>query len=339
MTLHAIDDVGDALDAMRAFLLPIDTGKLARLALVALFAAGPATNLSTVQFNASTGGSPASDGPATTALPDLSVLGDPFWPLVAGLAAAAALLALVGLFVGSVMEFVLVESLRRESVSVRRYWGRRWRQGVRLFGFRLVLALFVLGGVGALAAAVVFPGAVGGAPGVSIAVLVLLAPVFVLLALLVGLAYGFTTVFVVPVMVVEDCGVLAAWRRLWSAIAAEPAEFLAYAVLGALLSAVGGVAVGVGVGVAAVALLLPFGVLGAAGFLLLSTVGPIGGAVLLVVGVAFGVAVLAAFALAKAAVVTYLRYYALFVLGDVDAELDLVPERRAAVRGEAEPAG
>jgi hypothetical protein len=42
--------------------------------------------------------------------------------------------------------------------------------------------------------------------------------------------------------------------------------------------------------------------------------------------------VVAVAALVQVPVVTYFRYYALLVLGDTDADLDLIPERRRAVR-------
>ncbi|QLG60369.1 hypothetical protein HUG12_00810 [Halorarum salinum] len=133
------------------------------------------------------------------------------------------------LLVGSIMEFVLVESLRNEEVLVRRYWGDRWRQGVRLFGFRLVVRLLVLGSLAVLAALVVVPAAVGGGPGpgapvggVGVLAVLLLLPTFLVLALVVGLVDGFTTVFVVPVIVLEGVGVLDGWRRLWPTIVAHP---------------------------------------------------------------------------------------------------------------------
>jgi len=334
MPLHAIEDVDDAIAATRAFLWPIEARKWARLALVVLFAVGPGTNLSTVQFNAPTGGGTVPDGPVTgpDGAIDPSVVDESVWLVVGVVVAAALLLGLLFLLVGSVTEFVLVESLRRESVSVRAYWGRRWRQGLRLFAFRLVLALFLVGGVAAAVALVAFPAVFGGAPELSFAAVLLLLPAAVLVAVALGLVHGFTTAFVVPVMVLEDCGVLAAWGRLWSAIAANPVQFLAYAVVGFLLSVAGGIVVGVAVGVAAAALLIPFGVLGLLAFLLLTVAGPVGIAAFVVLGLLFVLAVLAAVALVQVPVITYLRYYALLVLGDVDDELDLIPERRAAIR-------
>ncbi|MDX1747968.1 MAG: hypothetical protein R3324_18710, partial [Halobacteriales archaeon] len=267
MPLYALEDLDDALDATRAFLWPIDRSRWIKLALVAFFVGGPGANVNTFQYNVpSDGGSPSGG------IPPLQDIGPRIWLVVGAVVAALLLIALVFALVGSIMEFVLVESLRRETVSVREYWGKRWRQGVRLFGFRLVVGLVVLGSVAVLAALFLLPvavrtGAIGGVPsgGFSILAFLLLLPVVVVLAILVGLINGFTTVFVVPIMVLEDCGVLAGWRRLWPTIVADPWQYLAYAVVGFVLGIAGGVLVALVVGVTALVLLIPFGILGAIG--------------------------------------------------------------------------
>lgn len=339
MPLYALEDVDDAVAATKAFLLPVDRTRWAKLALVAFFAAGPGVNANLFQFNAP---ADAGVGVPPGGLPSLPEFGPRVWLLVALVVAATLLLGALFLLVGSIMEFVLVESLRHEEVAIRRYWGERWRQGVRLFGFRLVLGLLTFGGAAVLAALFVVPllfdvGPGIGVPGIGLSVVafVLLLPVVAVLALLVGLLNGFTTVFVVPVMIVEDCGVLAGWRRLWPTITGDPGQFLAYAVVGFVLSIAGGILAAIAVGVAAVLLLIPFGVLGAIGFGLFTVVPPLGVGVLAVVGLLFGLSVLVAVALAQVPVVTYLRYYAMLVLGDVDPELDLVGERRVAIRVES----
>ncbi|QLG60370.1 hypothetical protein HUG12_00815 [Halorarum salinum] len=102
-----------------------------------------------------------------------------------------------------------------------------------------------------------------------------------------------------------------------------------------MLTALGGILVAIAVAVAALLLLIPFGILGAVGVLLLTAVPPLGAGVLAVVGLLFALATLVVVALARVPVVTYLRYYALLVLGDVDERLDLVPKRRAAIRSHA----
>lgn len=83
-------------------------------------------------------------------------------------------------------------------------------------------------------------------------------------------------------------------------------------------------------------LLIPFGILGAPEFVLLTVARPFGLGVLAVVGLLFGLSVLVVVAFLPVPVVAYLRYYALLVLGDADGDLDLVPERRTAIRAAEE---
>lgn len=327
MALYALENLDDALDATRAFLWPFDRSTWVKLAVVVFFVGGPGANLNLFQYNV-----PADQGPPGGEFPTPPDVGANVVLLAVAAIALALVVGLVFLLVGSVMEFVLVESLRRETVEIRRYWGERWRQGARLFGFRAVVALLVLGSVAVLAALVLLPVVAQTGAGPSIVGFLLLLPVVFVLALVVGLVNGFTTVFVVPVMIREDCGVVAGWRRLWPTITANLWEYLAYAVAGFVLNIVGGVLVAIGVGVAVLVLLIPFGILGALGFAVFSVVQSFGIGLLLVVGLLFGLSVLAVAALVQVPVVTYLRYYALLVLGDIDADLDLVSERRAAIR-------
>ena len=359
MSLAALEDVDDALDATRALLWPIDRSRWLKLALVALLVGGPGTGLNLNLGGGGGGGAPApapgpgappAGGPGELALPEPGVSG----LLVIGALVAVVLAVALGLvLVGSIMEFVLVESLRRESVTLRRYWSERWRQGVRLFGFRVALGALVLGGLAVLAAVVVLPvlgvgsglgpvpAAIPGALGLLGLVLVL--PALVLVGLLVALVDGFTTAFVVPVMVLEDGGVLAGWRRLWPTLVASPWQYLAYAVLAFVLSLVGGIVVAILTVLGAVVLAVPFGLLAAVGIGLTAVVGPAGVVLIVAAALLFGLGVLAVVALAQVPVVTYLRYYALLVLGDVAPDLDPIPERRAAIRadgaGEADDGG
>ena len=333
MALYALDDLDDALDATRAFLWPVDLATWAKLALVALFIGGPGANANTFQYNV-----PAGEGPFPREVvpPDLgpveAVVGDAgVWALIAGLLLVGLLIALAFALVGSVMEFVFVESLRRETVDLRAFWTRRWRQGLRLFGFRLVVGLFVLGGLALVGGLAVLVGGPMGA-GTIAALVLLLLPILLVMGIVVGLVSGFTTVFVVPIMVLEDCGVLAGWRRLWPTIAADPAQYLAYAIAGFVLSIAGGIVVAIATGVGALVLLVPFGVLGAIGFGLLSVVPAVGWVVVAVAAILFVLAVVVVAAVAQVPVQVYLRYYALFVLGDTNETFDLVPEQRAAVR-------
>jgi hypothetical protein len=343
MSLHAVENLDDALDATRALLWPVDRSRWLKLALVAFFVGTPGAGLNGGQFNVPTGGGEAPPGgvPGPDAMPS-PVEFQNVLLVVGAVVAVALVLGLLFLLVGSIMEFVLVESLRRESVTVRQYWGERWRQGLRLFGFRVVVSLVVLGSAVVLGALFVLPAVLGGGPAVRSGALgvlaaLLLLPVVAVLAVLVGLVEGFTTVFVVPVMVLEDCGVLAGWRRLWPTITAHPWQYAAYVLLSVVLSIAGGILVALVGGVAVLVLLIPFGILAALGVAVFSVFEPLGVGILALVGVLFVVVVAVVFALAQVPVVAYLRYYALLVLGDVEAALDLIPERRAAIRAASAP--
>lgn len=326
MTLYAADSIDDAFAATRQFLLPFSLGRWAKLALVALFI-GTGTGAPTTDFNASAPGDGSDvDFDPSTALPDDVLL------VAAILVGAAVLLGLVWGIVGSIMEFVFVESLRSGDVTLRRYWGRWWRAGLRLFGFRLALGVAALALVGGWLALVLVPLLTGGDPAGSIALFVLALPLVIALSLAIAAVNQFTTVFVVPIMIQTDAGVLAAWRQLWPSIRAEWKQYLAYILFGIALTIGAGLVVGMILGVALIAVLVPLGGIALLLFLTGSLSSTAGLVALGLVVVAFLAVMAVAWAFVQVPVVTYLRYYALLVLGDIEPSFDLIPDRRAAIR-------
>ncbi|MFB6301836.1 MAG: hypothetical protein ABEH78_03100 [Haloferacaceae archaeon] len=333
MTLYAVDAIDDALDATRAFLWPCDRGRWARLALVALFVGGGG-GFSPLQFPGSTPSGPGSGtGPPGMPGPDaLPSVGGAELAAIVGVVAVVVLFALGFALVGAVMEFVLVESLRQEAVGLRRYWREHWRRGVRLFGFRIGLGLLTLGVAGLLAALFFAPVLLGEGGGLSVALLALVIPAFLLVAVVSGIVGGFTTVFVVPIMLLEERGLLAAWRRFWPTMTGQWRQYAAYAVLGWVLQLVAGIAAGVATLLAALVIAIPLGVVGLVGAGLLAVVEVAGWAVIAVAALLFVLALAALSLLVAVPVRTFLRYYALFVLGDTNEAFDVIPERRRAVR-------
>lgn len=337
MSWRAIDALADARTETSELLLPFDAGTWFRLALVAVFV-GAGTGNASVSVN--TGGSVSAGGPEFV-LSDLPG-GFPFDgvpPLdpsalpgqrtlllaVAGLAAVGLLLAAAFALVASTMEFVLVSGLADREIRIRGPFVRQFRKGVRLFGFKVgvvALAVLVVGGPLALVAL----------GGVALGPELLLAAVPVVLlgvavALCVAFVLRFTADFVVPTMLVEDCGVLAGWRRFVSALRPEWEEFALYLLVRFALGIVAGALFAGGVLFLAVLLALPF-VLAAGAVVAASAlaggVTPLSAALLVVVGLCYAAAVAVASAVLLAPVVTFFRYYALYVLGGVDPDLDLV---------------
>ncbi len=324
MTLYAVDDVADAVAATRAFLLPFDPSRWLRLALVVLFVGGgvgvPQLSGGAPDAGASVGGSPTPPSLDGTTL------------ALVGLGAAVVVcLVLAVLFVRSTMAFVFVASLRRESVALRRDWRANWRRGVRLLGFRLALGAVALAAAALLVGLAAAP-VLAGVPVGSAVVLLVAVPALVVLAVGAGLAGGFTTAFVVPVMLVDDCGPLAAWRRLWPILTAGWRQYAAYAVGAFALRFVAGLLATVATTLAALALAIPLGLVALGGVVLLGVVETLGWVVVGTAVVLFVVSLVLVSLLVAVPVQTFRRYYDLLVLGDTDRSLDVIAERRRALR-------
>lgn len=329
MALHAIDDVGDAIDATREFLFPFELRRWLKLAVVAFFIGG-GFNLPSGQVGGS-GGTPQ-PGPGTGGIDIPASLPVDAVAIIAIVVAVAVLLALVFGIIGSVMEFVFIESMRNDEVRIRQYWSDRWRQGLRLFGFRVILGLpllvLVFGWMALFFLSAFRPIS---QPELSITVFLLGLPVLFIVGLAFAVVYSFTTFFVVPLMIQEDSGVLAGWRRLWSSIKREPKQYLAFAVIGAVLTFVVGFVVSIAVGLAALIVLIPFAIVGAIVYVALSF-STAGTALLGLLAVLFALLMLVVWALVQVPVASFLRYYALLVLGDIDSSFDIIPDQREAVR-------
>ncbi len=337
MTLYALDDIEDAIDATRELLWPFQRGRWLRLAVVVFFAGG-AGGFNPFQFTGSgTPSTPDGPTPPPSTTPDLPSLGGPEIAIIATIVAVVLLLFLGFLFVGSVMEFIFVRSLREEHVTIRGYWRDHWRQGSRLFGFRLVLTLFTLGIVVGVLVAVFAPLFLSGNVA-ALGLLVVAIPVLILVALVSGILNGFTTMFVVPVMLLEGRGVVTSWRRFWPTVRGQWKQYLAYLFMSVVLTLAGGILTALVMLVAALVVGIPLAILGLVGGFLLS-VSHIVGWVLIGVAVAlFVVAMFVLTLLVAVPVQTFLRYYALLVLGDTNEAFDVIPERRRALR-EPEPQG
>lgn len=335
MALHALDDVDDAIDATRSLLFPVEFKQWLKLAFVAFFIGGPAGNIASSSFNGSGG---EVDIPI---LPDFPAMAGDI-PRVGGLVIAivaiAVFIGLAFVLIGSVMEFVFVESIRTKRVRVLEIWADRWGQGVRLFAFRVAMGLVfaaIVGGVAAFLLAPVLMGPVG--PSLSIVGIVLLIPVVLAIGLLGALVYTFTTMFVVPIMLVRDCGVLAGWASLLASIRSSPWQYAAFALVGFILNIAAGIVVGIVIVIPAFVLLLPVAPVAFAGFALLQG-SPVAGVVILVfVALVYITGLLAVAAVVQVPVIGFLRYYAMLVLGDIEPDLDPLPDIRGEIRsGEAD---
>lgn len=328
MALHAVENLGDAYAVTRNFLIPLDIRRWLKLAVVVFFIGG-GMNFPSFQYNMP--GTP--EQIPENGLP--SVIPSDIMTIVAAAVVVAVVLALVFTIVGAIMEFVFVESLRADDINIRQYWSRRWRQGLRLFGFRIAIGLPVLGvflGWMVLSVAPFLTGT--GDPFVPIGVFLLGIPLLFLLGVIYALISGFMTVFVVPLMIKDETGVVAGWRRLWPSVKAEWKQYLAYAVVSFVLTLALGFLASFVLGIAALVLFLPLAGVGFTIYATVSLSSTVGLVSLGILAVFFVAVMVLLWALAQVPVLTYLRYYALLVLGDINDAFDIIPEQREAVRSE-----
>lgn len=341
MTLSALRSVGDAIDATRSFMLPLSVRRWGTLAVVVFFMGTPGTPLpASPQFFDPTlwrgpeqafEAAPAPNGGVRDAI-GFEVFDPATWPqwLVATLLALA-VLWIAYQVLGVLMRFVVVEALSRDAVWLREDGRAHLGDALRVFGFRVGLTLLAAPVVLVLLAAVAPIGPVtvdGWAAGVA-------GAIGAAIGILAWLVDAVTRQFVVPTMLRTDGGVLAAWRRFWAVLTDAWQEYVAYALVRTALGVGVGLAAAIGVGVAlalggvVVATLVAIVVVVAGG---LGGIGTLGAVLVAALVIGFACYALAAYAAISAPFQVYLWTYALFVLGDTDADLDLVPEFRAAAR-------
>lgn len=349
MTWYATSDIDDAFDATKRFLFPFDGWRWLKLAIVAFFlggAGGGGLNFPSGAGNVdapSDGGQgqgvglapPSNSGEVAVTggggeLGGFGGFSDAELALLVGIVGFVLLLALAFAVVGAVMEFVLLDALRTNEVHLRRYFTGRLGKGVRLFAFRFVIGALLVVVVGALVVGgfLVTEGGAGLGSGAALAFAVGV-PLVVVLAVVGAVTLGLTTEFVAPVMVAEDVGVLAGWRRFWSVLTSQWKQYGLYLVLRLILAIAVGIAAALVTAIAVVALAIALAILGAiaafalGGFEALVT-SIVGLVILAVLGVVFLVCALAVVLAIRIPVVTYFRCYALAVLADTEPAFDLL---------------
>lgn len=177
-------------------------------------------------------------------------------------------LGLVWLYVSSISRFVLFESVLRKNCELGAGWNRWQRQGLRFFGWQLALAFVSL-----VVAAILFlplllpvlatlknhrePG-----PELFLA-FVPMVLVFMVFFLVTALITVFAKDFVVPLMAVENLGVMESWGRLLRMVNGQKLSYAGYIGMKIVLAIGASILFGIIGGIVFVVALIPMGVLGA----------------------------------------------------------------------------
>ena len=153
--------------------------------------------------------------------------------LIAAIAAAALVLLIVFIYIGSVCRFILFEAVLTRRFALREGW-RKWQpQGMRLFGFNLLMMFAALLLIAILLVPVLlfifkFKNQVSGHLVLLIGGGALLFTIALVVMLLLSLVYTLVKDFVVPQMALENLTLGDGWRRLWALMQAEKGQYAGY---------------------------------------------------------------------------------------------------------------
>jgi hypothetical protein len=206
----------------------------------------------------------------------VATLLDPVWPrimeflpwILAGVALLVAFMV-AWLYIASVYRFILFEAVLDDRCDLREGWRHWQRQGSSYFLWNIGLALSI-----PTLLAIVIGGPILWAWRAGLfrdardhlALLILGGAVLVLLFLGVLLAGAvvalFAKDFAVPVMALEDVGILDAWRRLLPLLAAEKLAYAAYVGMKIVLGVGSAILFGIVYLLTIVTALIPLGILG-----------------------------------------------------------------------------
>ncbi len=249
MAISAIDAIPLAVQHTRQQLFqPFRVGQWTKLAVVGMLAGELGSGSG---FN---GNFPGHSGSAPHSLGSVFKGIDPIMlaSLIAIVVVAAFTLGLILMYIGSVMRFVLFDSVMAKECRVRQGWGRRQGEGWRYFLWKLLYLVGMFAGIFVL---IVIPAAFALAvgwfkePKEHLLPLILggIILFFVVLAFVVAMSVIFvlTKDFVVPQMALENIGAFEAWGRLWRMMKAEPGAYAAYLGMKIVMAIGAGIIVGI----------------------------------------------------------------------------------------------
>jgi len=186
--------------------------------------------------------------------------------LIASLIVIGGVLLILFLYVGSVMRFILFDSVIAKECEIWRGWTRRQGPGLRYFLWQILLMLaFMVGLTILIGVPAAFAFVVGWLrePRQHILPLILSGMLlfFVLLAFFVNwlLVHVFTRDFVVPQMALENISAVEGWRRLLPRLNAEKGGYAGYIGMKIVMALGAAVVIGIVTFIVLLILLIPVG--------------------------------------------------------------------------------
>jgi len=234
LPITSVDSIPLAVEHTRQQLFrPFRIGQWTRLAFVGLLAGELGFNgcdRSNFQFPSHPGGGAHTRFPGSPGI-DPALLA----ALIAAFVISALAIGIILMYVGSVMRFVLFDSIIAKECHIRWRWYHRLIPGWRYFVWKLLylfltmVCILVLIGI---PLAFAFANGWFREPKEHLPALVMGGIILFLELMLLGVATAVVLVltkdFVVPQMALQDIDVMEGWRRLWPMMRAERGAYAAY---------------------------------------------------------------------------------------------------------------
>lgn len=262
MPISAVDSITLAIEHTKQQLFrPFRIGQWTRLAFVGLLAGELGANGCNRANFQSPVHHPAVVAPYFPGFPAIApaLIAAAIAATIAGLA-----VGLILMYVGSVMRFILFDSVVARQCHIRQDWNRRLLPGWRYFAWKLLYIVLSLAGAALIIGIPVTLALSAGwfrEPKEHLVPLILggaflFCAVFVFL-IATAVIFVLTKDFVVPQMALEDLAVMEGWRRLWLMMGAEKGAYLAYVVMKIVLAVAAGILMGVATLILGLILVIP----------------------------------------------------------------------------------
>ena len=183
---------------------------------------------------------------------------------IGAVVAAALAIGIILMFIGSVMRFVLFDSIVARECHIRAGWNRRLGAGWRYFVWKLLYLLLTTVGllvVVGIPAAYAFEVGWLREPKEHLPVLITGGAILCLILfttfLVTAVVLVLTKDFVVPLMALENVDAMEGWRWLWPMIKAEKGAFAAYVGMKIVLSLAAAALIGIATLILGLVMALP----------------------------------------------------------------------------------
>ncbi|PKL59142.1 MAG: hypothetical protein CVV33_09355 [Methanomicrobiales archaeon HGW-Methanomicrobiales-4] len=203
----ATKTIEEAFNRTATLLWPPRTGIWLRLAIVALFLGGGMINpLRTDDMQVSG---------VQTSLPGTGIISG-YMTVLLTVLGIFLIIGLIYIVFSAVFQFVFVDCLSSGEILLTRTFRLRWKKGLHLVFFYIILLALILVSAFMVTLTIIIPALLYENPD-FIRILILLIETLVILLIIlipVWILAILTADFVVPVMIVDDCGIITGWRRV-----------------------------------------------------------------------------------------------------------------------------